>query len=75
MHRTGYPSFRAARFLPGAVDAACGAVARIARGSRENCPIVDPRPGYFTEPSIAVNPRNPQQVVGVFQDNAHAATP
>jgi len=32
-----------------------------------------PDPGYFTEPSIAVNPRNPQQVVGVFQDNAHAA--
>ncbi len=32
-----------------------------------------PAPGYFTEPSIAVNPANPQQVVGVFQDNAHAA--
>lgn len=32
-----------------------------------------PTPGYFTEPSIAVNPQNPQQVVGVFQDNAHAA--
>lgn len=32
-----------------------------------------PKPGYFTEPSIAVNPRNPQQVVSVFQDNAHAA--
>jgi len=32
-----------------------------------------PSPGYFTEPSIAVNPANPQQVVAVFQDNAHAA--
>jgi len=32
-----------------------------------------PAPGYFTEPAIAVNPTNPQQVVGVFQDNAHAA--
>jgi hypothetical protein len=32
-----------------------------------------PAPGYFTEPAIAVNPQNPQQVVGVFQDNAHAA--
>jgi len=32
-----------------------------------------PAPGYFTEPAIAVNPSNPQQVVGVFQDNAHAA--
>lgn len=32
-----------------------------------------PEPGYFTEPSVAVNPANPQQVVAVFQDNAHAA--
>jgi hypothetical protein len=32
-----------------------------------------PTPGNFTEPSIAVNPQNPQQVVGVFQDNVHAA--
>ena len=32
-----------------------------------------PSPGYFTEPGIAVNPRNPQQVVAVFQDNAHAS--
>ncbi len=32
-----------------------------------------PTPGYFTEPGVAVNPRNPQQVVAVFQDNAHAA--
>lgn len=32
-----------------------------------------PAPGYFTEPSIAVNPNNAQQIVAVFQDNAHAA--
>ena len=32
-----------------------------------------PEPGYFTEPGIAVNSANPQQVVAVFQDNAHAA--
>jgi len=32
-----------------------------------------PKPGPFTEPSIAVNTANPQQVVAVFQDNAHAA--
>lgn len=31
------------------------------------------KPGYFTEPAVAVNPANPQQVVAVFQDNAHAA--
>jgi len=32
-----------------------------------------PEPGYFTEPGVAVNPNNPQQVVAVFQDNVHAA--
>jgi hypothetical protein len=32
-----------------------------------------PNPGFFTEPGIAVNPGNPQQVVAVFQDNVHAA--
>ena len=32
-----------------------------------------PEPGFFTEPGIAVNFANPQQVLAVFQDNAHAA--
>src|ERR1700683_5275912 len=32
-----------------------------------------PTVGRFTEPAIAVNPKNPQQVVGVFQDNVHAS--
>lgn len=32
-----------------------------------------PEPGFFTEPAIAVNPSNPQQVVAVFQDNVHAS--
>ncbi|HVR25326.1 MAG TPA: hypothetical protein VMU26_18635, partial [Candidatus Polarisedimenticolia bacterium] len=32
-----------------------------------------PTPGYFTEPAIAINPVNSQQVVAVFQDNAHAS--
>jgi len=32
-----------------------------------------PTPGFFTEPSVALNPANPQQVVAVFQDNVHAA--
>jgi hypothetical protein len=32
-----------------------------------------PSPGYFTEPGVAVNPENSQQVVAVFQDNVHAA--
>src|SRR6266700_2000928 len=34
---------------------------------------VTPKPGFFTEPSIAVNPANPQQVVAAFQDNAYIA--
>ena len=32
-----------------------------------------PQPGYFNEPSIAVNPRNPQQVVAAYQVPAHIA--
>ena len=34
---------------------------------------VTPKPGFFTEPSIAVNPKKPEQVVAAFQDNAHIA--
>ncbi len=32
-----------------------------------------PEPGYFNEPSIAVNPRNPQQLVAAYQVPAHIA--
>jgi hypothetical protein len=32
-----------------------------------------PKPGWFTEPSIAVNPLDPKQVVAAFQDNAHVS--
>ncbi|HKS97451.1 MAG TPA: sialidase family protein [Terriglobia bacterium] len=32
-----------------------------------------PQPAFFTEPSIAVNPRDPQQVAAAYQDNAHIA--
>lgn len=34
---------------------------------------ITPKPGYFTEPSIAINPNNPEQVVAAYQDNAHIA--
>jgi len=30
-------------------------------------------PGSFTEPSIAINPENPRQIVAAYQDNAHIA--
>jgi hypothetical protein len=32
-----------------------------------------PEAGYFNEPSVAVNPRNPRQVVAAFQVPAHVA--
>jgi hypothetical protein len=32
-----------------------------------------PQPGWYTEPSIAVNPADPRQVVAAFQDNAHVS--
>ena len=32
-----------------------------------------PQPGYFTEPSIAINPRTPAEIVAAYQDNAHVA--
>lgn len=31
-----------------------------------------PAPGFFTEPAIALDPTDPQQIVAAFQDNAHA---
>jgi hypothetical protein len=35
--------------------------------------VLSPDSGPFTEPGIAVNPNNPQQVLAVFQDNVHAS--
>src|SRR5260370_3165106 len=34
---------------------------------------INPKPGFFNEPSIAVNPKNPQQLVVAWQVNASAA--
>jgi hypothetical protein len=34
---------------------------------------INPKPGFFNEPSIAVNPGNPQQIVVAWQVNASAA--
>jgi hypothetical protein len=34
---------------------------------------VTPQPGWYTEPSIAVNPLDPKQIVAAFQDNAHVS--
>jgi hypothetical protein len=34
---------------------------------------INPKPGYFNEPAIAVNPKDPQQAVVAFQVNASAS--
>jgi hypothetical protein len=34
---------------------------------------ISPSPGNFTEPAVAVNPKNPQQVLGVFQFPVHGS--
>ena len=34
---------------------------------------INPKPGYFNEPAIAVNPKDPQQAVVAWQINASAA--
>lgn len=34
---------------------------------------INPKPGFYNEPSIAVNPKNPQQVVVAWQVNASLA--
>jgi hypothetical protein len=40
---------------------------------RSHVTSVTPAPGYFNEPAIAVNPKDPQQVVAAWQVNASAA--
>ncbi len=32
-----------------------------------------PQPGWYTEPSIAVNPHDPSELVAAYQDNAHVS--
>src|SRR5690348_5398864 len=34
---------------------------------------INPKPGFFNEPAIAVNPANPQQLAVAWQVNASAA--
>ena len=62
-------------FLAGALGAIAGnAFAQLPPKAPNSSVItLTPQPGYFTEPGIAINPNNPQQVVAVYQDNAHAA--
>ena len=54
-----FPALLPAQHLPAAPDA------RVVT--------LTPKAGYFNEPSIAVNPHNPRQVVAAFQVPAHIA--
>lgn len=58
-------------FLIGAFSALHGQ--DLPKAPRAQVFTISPAPGYFTEPGVAVNPSNPQQVVAVFQDTVHAA--
>lgn len=40
---------------------------------RAELTMVTPEPGYFTEPSITVDPNHPDNVLAAYQDNAHIA--
>ena len=62
-------------FLAGALGAMTGNTFAQLPPKAPNSRVITltPQPGYFTEPGIAINPNNPQQVVAVYQDNAHAA--
>lgn len=56
-------------FVPGI----CAAQTTLAMAPGAALTTVTPEPGYFTEPGIAVDPNHPDNVVAVYQDNAHAA--
>lgn len=56
-------------FAPGI----CAAQTTLAMAPGAALTTVTPEPGFFTEPSIAVDPNHPDHVVAVYQDNAHAA--
>src|SRR5207244_4399798 len=57
------------------------AVAAISKVAAQQLPIatgattvvITPERGYFTEPAIALDPRNPLRVLAAYQDNAHIA--
>jgi hypothetical protein len=44
-----------------------GALSQLPPAPGAHVVTLNPEPGYFSEPSIAVNPRQPRQLVGAFQ--------
>ncbi|MGH9465948.1 MAG: sialidase family protein, partial [Terriglobales bacterium] len=55
--------------------AACGwtAAGQLAPAPQRSWAVLNQTPGHYNEPSIAINPNNPSQVVAVFQGNASAS--
>src|SRR5580658_2945857 len=72
-HRSSLLATLAALVLAGAIVNAQAQEQALPPAPQRLVTTVTPKPGFFTEPSIAVNPLNPQQVVAAFQDNAHIA--
>ncbi|HLZ42624.1 MAG TPA: hypothetical protein VKQ11_16770 [Candidatus Sulfotelmatobacter sp.] len=63
----------AASFLFATLVARCLLAQELPKAPRAQIFTLTPSAGFFTEPAVAVNPANPEQVVAVFQDNAQAA--
>ncbi len=62
-----------ALLITSTVRAQRAVVASLPRAPGARVTTVTPEAGYFTEPGIAIDPRDPLHVVGVFQNNVHAA--
>lgn len=60
-------------FLLSAFFPPCSTAASLPRPPHAKLVTLNSTPGYFTEPSIAINPSNPSQIIAAFQDNAHIA--
>lgn len=73
--RAGSVMFLAILFLAGVCAARTTpeAAASLPAAPEAALTMITPEPGFFTEPSIAVDPHNPDHVVAAYQDNAHIA--
>ena len=56
-----------------ALGALTGSAQDLPRAPHAQIFTLTPKPGFFTEPAIAVNQNDPTQVLAVFQDNVQAA--
>ena len=56
-----------------AVPTACGQDSPLPATPHARVVTLTKHPGYFNEPSVAINPQNPKQVVVAYQTGAHIA--